>query len=60
MPIEKTASVRLKPYLCTFILPFKIFAVKTPMCVERFEVNFLAIFRAAAGGWAEEKLLRSG
>ena len=44
VPIEKTASVRLKLYLYTFIWAFKIFGVKTLMGVERFEVRFLAIF----------------
>ena len=43
MPIEKIASVRLKPYLYTSIWPFKIFGVKTLMGVERCEVHFLAI-----------------
>ena len=50
VPIEKTASVRLKPYLYTFIWPFKIFGVKTLMGVEWFEVHFLAIF------WVDHKV----
>ena len=50
MPIEKTASVRLKPYLYTFIYAFKIFGVKTLVGVERFEVHFLAIF------WIDHKV----
>ena len=44
VPIEKTVSVRLKPYLYTSIWPFKIFGVKTLMGVERCEDHFLAIF----------------
>ena len=42
--IEKTASVRLKPHLCTSICSNEIFGVKTLMGVERFEVNFRLIF----------------
>ena len=42
-PISIFALVRLKPYPSAFISPNDIFGTKTPIGVERFEVNFHAI-----------------
>ena len=44
VPIEKTASVRSKPKLCTFIWANKIFGVKTLMGLDRLKVHFLTLF----------------
>ena len=55
LPIDKTASVRLKPKLCTFIWANKIFGVKTFMGLEWLEAHFFVAFFDRS--WSFPKLL---